>query len=54
MLRRLTVRWSVPTLLVGILIGVGVSSWPPTSAVHARPDDVRPITELSASEPDLR
>jgi serine protease Do len=43
MLRRLTVRWGVPTFLVGILIGVGVTSWSPTSAVHARPDDVRPI-----------
>ena len=43
MLRRLTVRWSVPTLLVGIAIGLGLSSWPWADPVHARPDDRRPI-----------
>ncbi|HUE13687.1 MAG TPA: trypsin-like peptidase domain-containing protein [Planctomycetaceae bacterium] len=49
MLRRLTVRWSVPTLLVGIAIGLGLSSWPWVRAVHARPDD-RSLGEAGAAD----
>jgi serine protease Do len=43
MLRRLTVRWSVPTLLVGIAIGLALGSWTWIRPVHARPDDRRSI-----------
>src|SRR5580704_3213880 len=43
MLRRLTVRWSVPTLLVGIAIGLAFGSWTWIRPVHARPDDRRSI-----------
>jgi len=45
MFRRLTVRWSVPTLLVGIAIGLGLSSWPWSHTVQARSDDKQPLTE---------
>lgn len=43
MLRRLTVGWSAPTLLVGIVVGLGLGSWSWVRPVHARPDDRRPI-----------
>jgi len=49
MLRRLTVRWSVPTLLVGIAIGLAVGSWTWIRPVHARPDDRR-IVESGVSD----
>ena len=49
MLRRLTVRWSVPTLLVGIAIGLGLGSWPWVRPVHARPDD-RSLGEAGAAD----
>lgn len=41
MLRRLTVRWSVPTLLVGFAIGLAVNSWTWSRPAQARPDDRR-------------
>ena len=47
MLRRLTVRWSVPTLLAGIAIGLGLGYWPSARPVQARPDD-RPSLAQSA------
>ncbi len=46
LLGRLSVRWSVPTLLVGIAIGLGASSWSWTHSVQARPDDRRPEAGL--------
>jgi serine protease Do len=46
LLRRLSVRWSVSTLLVGIAIGLGASSWSWTHSVQARPDDRRPEAGL--------
>ncbi len=49
MLRRLTVRWSVPTLLAGVAIGLALSSWPWTGPVHARPDD-RPIPDVGLAD----
>jgi serine protease Do len=49
MFRRLTVRWSVPTLLVGIAIGLGLSSWPWSHTVQARSDDKQPLTEARDS-----
>jgi serine protease Do len=45
MLRWLTVRWSVPTLLVGIAIGLGLNSWPWGHSVQARPDDKQSLAE---------
>ena len=39
MLRRLPVRWSVPTLLVGVAIGLGIASRPLSHLAHARSDD---------------
>jgi serine protease Do len=45
MFRGLTDRWSVPTLLVGIAIGLSLNSWPWSHAVQARPDDRPPVAE---------
>ncbi len=47
MFRGLTDRWSVPTLLVGIAIGLGLNSWPWSHTVQARPDDRPAVAEAS-------
>jgi serine protease Do len=39
MLRRLPLRWSVPTLLLGVAIGLEVASRPLSHLAHARSDD---------------
>jgi serine protease Do len=39
MLRRLPLRWSVPTLVLGVAIGLGIASRPLSLPAHARSDD---------------
>jgi serine protease Do len=39
MLRRLPLRWSVPTLVLGVAIGLGFASRPFSLPAHARQDD---------------
>jgi serine protease Do len=49
MQRRLPLRWSVPTLLLGIALGLGIASRPLSRPAHARPDD-RPPAEVATIE----
>jgi serine protease Do len=39
MLRRLPLRWSVPTLALGVALGLGIASRPLSRPAHARSDD---------------
>ena len=39
MVRRLPLRWSVPTLLLGVAVGLGIASRPLSHLAHARSDD---------------
>ncbi|HEV8068405.1 MAG TPA: trypsin-like peptidase domain-containing protein [Planctomycetaceae bacterium] len=39
MLRRLPLRWSVPTLVLGVALGLGIASRPLSHPAHARSDD---------------
>src|SRR5580704_16168574 len=39
MLRRLPLRWSVPTLVLGVALGLGIASRPLSGPAHARSDD---------------
>src|SRR5580692_5933876 len=39
MLRRLPLRWSVPTLVLGVALGLGIASRPLSHIAHARSDD---------------
>jgi serine protease Do len=39
MLRRLPLRWSVPTLVLGLALGLGIASRPLSGPAHARSDD---------------
>jgi S1-C subfamily serine protease len=39
MLRRLPLRWSVPTLVLGVALGLGIASRPLSRPAHARSDD---------------
>jgi serine protease Do len=39
MLRRLPLQWSVPTLVLGVALGLGIASRPLSRPAHARSDD---------------
>ena len=49
MLRRLPLRWSVPTLLLGVTLGLGIASRPFSRPAHARPDD-KPLADVATIE----
>jgi serine protease Do len=49
MLHRLPLRWSVPTLLLGVALGLGIASRPFSRPAHARPDD-KPLADVATIE----